>query len=980
MMKRKIIILCLLALPWYGLRANEVEQHFRQVKTEFHHRQRDAQKDLKQYLVDYPYTTYYSETNLMIGVLQVEKEKYKQALKTFAKVEAKELERDQQPMLLFYKGYALMQEGQTASAVACFKVLKSTQSPYTLQGKYYYAYCSYREGHYDKALPEFLSIEHTAQYKYIVPYYLVQIYYAQHNYDEVYDRAAFLLRENPDSEYTGEIHRIMGELYYEQGRYIAAVEHLTAYEEDYRKQKKPLVRNDIYLLGIAQYQLEHWTEATTYLKQVKQIHDTLSESTCLHLGHAYIHMGDIERAKLSYGAAIRFNLNSKVREEAMYNYALASYQSGTALGENISAFEEFLTAYPNTHHAEEVYQLLADMYVSSKNYMMALGSIDKIKNPTPKLLNTKQYLRFQMGADYFVQGKMLQTIEWMQRVVDNERGTSAYKTEAYYYLAEAKYRLHEYEDCYRFIRLYQSQSNVQQSANKEAVYYLKGYTLFSMKQYGESENVFRQYLGLGISPHAPTYLDAENRIGDCCFNNRAFQDAADMYQRVIDEGKTGADYAMFQRGYVQGLMHHYTEKAKVMEQLVRRYPRSDYADDALYEIARAQLQDDRNTAAIDAYNRLIEQYPNSNYSRKAALEVGMIYRNQKQYTEAIVAFKHTIERYPGSEEAYAALDGLEQVYVETNKISDYIAYTRGLGKMNMSISTQEDSLMYVTAELQYMLGNYKAAAAGLTTYLSQYCQGGRYCTMATYYAADCYYRLNEKDAAMQQYRVLCELPGNPYMEEACMRMAELAFDAQDYTTARTYFDRMLSLSPQKANRTAAMLGILRCSYFLHDRLRIMEIASTILDDDTQSESVRSEAMYNRGKVYIEAENYGQAVVDLMPLSRDVRIETGAEAKYLLAYCYYRLGAIDSAEGEIMDFATHQTQHQYWLAKSLILLSDINLQRGDTFQARQYLLTLQTNYHAQDDIQQLVEQHLRVLDQQESTTTDNTNTQDDNDED
>lgn len=69
----------------------------------------------------------------------------------------------------------------------------------------------------------------------------------------------------------------------------------------------------------------------------------------------------------------------------------------------------------------------------------------------------------------------------------------------------------------------------------------------------------------------------------------------------------------------------------------------------------------------------------------------------------------------------------------------------------------------------------------------------------------------------------------------------------------------------------------------------------------------------------------------------------------------------------MSFASMKTQHQYWLAKSMILLADINVQRGELFQAKQYLLSLQSNYKVQDDIQQLVADKLQVIEQMEQQT-------------
>ena len=60
-----------------------------------------------------------------------------------------------------------------------------------------------------------------------------------------------------------------------------------------------------------------------------------------------------------------------------------------------------------------------------------------------------------------------------------------------------------------------------------------------------------------------------------------------------------------------------------------------------------------------------------------------------------------------------------------------------------------------------------------------------------------------------------------------------------------------------------------------------------------------------------------------------------------------------------------TQQQCWLARALILLSDINRERGEYFQARQYLLVLQQNYlNKTDGIHSLLANRLKELDQLE----------------
>ena len=966
-MKRALYILIGFVFSTAVTFAQDYQTAFTELQQQFEQRSPATINHLKQYLKDYPYTPYSDEILLMEGVLQTEKGKYKQAIKLFNQVKSKNLSRQTQPMWYFYMGYAYIQQQEYDQALPLFLTLTKHQTLYTPHAHYYAGYCYYCKQDFPHAMAEFLAVESLGGYKQIAPYYIVQIYYAQHEYDQIYDRAEKLLTDFPDNPHNDELHRMLGEIYYQDSAYNEAINHLQTYRTLRLEQKQEPLRNDLYLLGMANYSAGYYANAIDYLKEVKEQQDSISENTYLHLGHSYLRVGDEEKAKLSYAAAMRFKINDQLREEAMYNYVQITYLQGSALGENITAFQDFLTEYPNTKYANKVYALMADMYLTSKNYQAAYEALSEIQHPDAKMQETKQYLRYQLGMDAFLQGKMQDAIEWMTQVINNDKKTSQYKTEAYYVRAESQYRMHQYAACLEDIKQYESQSNVANSPNQVPAMYLKGYALFNQQQMKDAEYTFRQYLAKADN-QTTTYADASNRLGDCLFYSRQFDDAIATYQQVVEHNTTGVDYALFQQGYAQGLLHRYPNKIQTMQTLETRFPHSDYADDALYEQARAHLQLDQYNEAIKAYTQLTTDYPNSNKAAKSALEIGMTYRTLKQYDSAIQAYKNTIQRYAGSEEAYAALEGLEQVFVETNRISDYLAYTKTLDKVNMQAATSEDSLVYVTAELQYMMGNYEQAAAGLTTYLTSFCPGGRYCMIAQYYAANSYYRLKQYDNAIDQYSALADMAGNPYMEEACMRVAELSYDKGEYRTASYYFQRMEEIASSFVMRTTAQLGVLRCSHLLGDKATTVEAANRLLEEQSIADDIRKEALYYRAKAHLEDNQFGLAVVDLTPLAKEVRTAMGAEAKYQLANCYFQLGSIDMAEEEIMSFTKMQTSQQYWLAKSLILLSDINVARNDLFQAKQYLLALQSSYRQEDDIQSIITQKLSAIAELDSNTT------------
>lgn len=87
---------------------------------------------------------------------------------------------------------------------------------------------------------------------------------------------------------------------------------------------------------------------------------------------------------------------------------------------------------------------------------------------------------------------------------------------------------------------------------------------------------------------------------------------------------------------------------------------------------------------------------------------------------------------------------------------------------------------------------------------------------------------------------------------------------------------------------------------------------------------------------------------------------GAEAAYRLAQYYFDRQKSADAEKEINLFIEAGTSHQYWLARAFILLADINIAKKENFQAKQYLLSLQNNYNAQDDIQNMIENRLKQI--------------------
>lgn len=965
----------------------------------FELRDKNAEKALQSYIKRHPYSTYRSDVYFMSGVFDVEKKKYALACKNFKKVNPSELIAEHAEQYYFYYGYSLLEQtvqsndddtkskskskgkskGKSkkssskksskkntvstgnvdlSKAISLFDKLRGKKNPYAMQSQYYYAYCYYLEQEYDKALPEFLKIEDTEEYRNIVPYYIIQIYYAKGKYDEVYSRAENLLKDNPQNENNPEIHRILGEIYYIDKDYKKAATHLAAYQTE---EKKPL-RADIYELGMSYFQTGDYPKAIAALQKVTSIEDAMSENAYLHIGNSYIKLGDKQNANLAFNAACKTNFDPEVHEEARFNHVLTTYESSLIPGESVTSFTNFINDYPNSKHTTQAVELLTDVLMNSNNYKEALAAIAKLQHPTGRMLETRTYLLYQVALEAYTQNHLTEAIDTFARVIEATTSNAPlYRTESYFWTAESQYKLRRYDKAEESLKSFFDQTNATKSSNYTAAFYSAGYAAFSQKKYNDARNYFTKYIDR-VNKKDPTFADALNRIGDCYFSQREFVSAEKYYARVIATGASGADYATFQRGYALGLLKRYNDKINVLDKLVRNYPKSEFADDALYETARAYLSKNDASGAVKAYNQLITKYPKSPLARKAALEKGMAYANQGDNANAIAAYKEVINKYPKSEEAYSALDGLEAAYIETNNIKDFSEYAKDLTQKGMKITAvKEDSLTYVAAERQYMSGNYQQAITGLSEYVQNYCDGGRYCSMARYYLADSYYRTNKKNEALVYYGALTQIDGNPYIEEACIKAAEIAYDNKKYGEAINYFKKLQEVATNSEKLNIARLGVLRCSNHLGDSQTSISIAAEILDDEQTKPEIREEAIYNRMKAYIALGQTEDALPDMRHTAQDMKSEHGAEAKYLLAKYNFDKQLYDAAEQQIIELAGSNTPQQFWLAKSFVLLADINIKRGDDFQAKQYLLSLQSNYTAQDEIQDEINQRLADID-------------------
>lgn len=922
---------------------------------------------LKAHLLQYPYSPKADKINYLTGRCYYDKKKYKEALADFRQVDDRQLTENEYYAYHFAKGYSLLQEKEYSGARKSMKKAADYISPYREDAEYYHAYADFCLKNYQPALEVFLNTSEGSRYYESAQYHALQIYDQLHQSSKAVELGKRLIAAYPNSEYNSEAYRILGENSYYRGQWDDVILYMPLYANGQAK----VQRSDMYMLGMAYYQEKKYQASISALSKVTTEQDSLSQNAYIFIGHAYLNTDQPDKARMAFQSASLMSTDQKLKEEAMYNYALATYQSQAPFGEMIKAFEKFIADYPKSAHINSIYEHLADVYLSDKNYEGAIRSIEKLPKLSTKLEQAKEQALFQLGVEAFNNRDYVKAIERFGKSLQMYNQKS-FSSQAYLWIGESYYRTGDMEKARQSLKAFLDSKQGKTFDQLQKAYYTLGYSHFEQKEYSAARPYFLTFLEIDGIENSALYPDVLNRLGDCYFITRDLDKARSLYDRVPVRS-TVADYALYQKGFILGLQKNYPAKIKTLNTLIAQYPHSDYHDDAMYEIGRTYLLQDKNSEAVEAYRRLQKRHSKSQLTRRAALEIGMIYANMNQPDNAIAAYKQVIEKYPTSEETGIALESMQAIYIDRNQVEAYMDYREQIAGTTISTiaKSEADSISFIAAERAYARGEYAEAIKSLNDYIVDFCETPTHnCISAQYYMAESLFKLNDREKALPYYDKLSSLDGNNYAEPSLMRAAEITYEKKDYTNAKIYFDRLYEMASNKENRNIARLGILRCSHYTNSHADAITIATEIVDDPASNTELTREARYCRLKAQLAttvdpAGLPAYTKEDMKSLSADISFAEGAEAKYLQAQNLFDTENDSNAEAVIMEFIEQGTPHQYWLARCFILLSDIYVQRNDDFMAKQYLISLQENYTADDDIQSMISERIAQITKREN---------------
>lgn len=913
---------------------------------------KDAVNRVQRFAYDYPASAWLPAINFELGNIYYKNKKYSRALGVYSSLNASKLDAIQRAEYYYKKGYCQMKQSQFDQALASYRKVMGTKSSYSKPANYYFAHIQYQKGNNDEALTAFKAIENDRKFKKYVPLYLIKIYYQQGKYQTVIDEGIRYL-PNAAKKEKGDIARLIANSYYNLNNFAKAYEYYTIYESGGKQNNDP---DEQYRIGYSKFVAGEYKYAIRNFQAATKAGGLIEQNSWYYLGYCYLNSNQPKFAQNAFLKAYKTNSNKDIASDALFSYVKITIEIGPdSFNDPVVVIEEFIQNNPGSLHVTAAYDLLSQLYLTSKNYSGALSSIEKVNNPNKRLKSVYQQLAYAQGVSYFNRQAYTDAIGYFQKSliypVDKKL-----QSEALFWQGDALYRQKKFNDAASMFYRFRISKEAKQTRLYAVALYNSAYCAFNTKQYSNATSLFQKFLKQN-SNKANLINDSYLRLADSYLITKDYNNAIQWYNKVINSNSVDADYALFQKAICYGSQGDFTKKLSTLNKLTTNHKRSQYYDDALYDIASTNLILNDQRHAIVYFDKLVKEKPKSSYAKKALLKMGFVYYSNNQYEQAVTSLRKVIDNYPASLEAKEALVTLQNVYMDMGQVDKYIKYANSLDFIQVSTS-EEDSLKFTTGENYYMNNDCNNTITTLTKYVDQFPSGGFVLT-AYHYLSQCMEKRGSNDEAVAYYEKIIEYPENQYTVKALLKVARVMYTKKEFEKALNYYERLSQLAENKLMLLEANDGIMKSAWKTGDIPKVKEAAKKLLMTEKVSEDQIVYAHYLLGMIAMEGKQYLEAEREFIITIKLSSGELGAEALYNTALITYRQNKLEEAENLIYELPEKYPSFDYWTAKGFILLADIYVGRDNLFQAEQTLVSVIENYKG-DDLRKVAEGKLERL--------------------
>lgn len=902
-----------------------------------------AKDKMQRFIGNYPQSRFIIPARLLLAYYQFDNEKYRSALSYMNKVIDSDLEKTVRLEFLFKKAYCNLMCGKEKEAANDFFYIESLDGSYKDLSRFYYANITFKQKKYQTSLKSFQALQSSPDYKHVVPYYIVQIYYTQGKFKKVTSLGEKYYG-TVDGERKMMLARIIAHSFFTQGNYKKAIKYYDYYLSSVGEGDKV----DNYSYAFSLYKENKIDKAIEYFKKIGGNNDEINQFATYTLAACYLKKENKENARNALMLASHMNFDEEIKENSLFNVAKLNYElEYSPFNEALNSFDDYIAKYPDSRRNQEAYDCLADVYDTVKDYKAAIESIKKIKIKTTAIRAALQKVAYNRGIELFNQEDYYRALESFNLSLTEKRLNNKIAASCVFWKAESYFKLHKYLKAIEHYNKFLVTPGSSLLKNYPMGYYGLAYSYLQLDKVEEAMEMYKAYELAEGNKHSIYLSDARCRLLDYYLYVRKYRDCINFANKIIGMNSFSIDYALLKKAVAYGLLGDKQKQISALNEIINKHKKSKYFYEAYYEAGDVALSMGNNSLSKRYFKDIISQERSFKYDAMAELQLALIEFNENDLSSAEKYYKRVLADYIGTEYAIAAKKGLKNVMLEQNRVDDYYKFLNESGMQTNKDLMSRDSLSFIAAERLYMDDKLPEAIDALSSYVEK-SDSKEFKLVVNYYLADAYYRTNQEEKSLEFYNALLSDKDNTYTLDASYHAAEINFKLKNYLIAIEEYKTVERLTEDEKDNLYAKWKIFQAYSELNDDDKVVLYGEKLLESKGTNDDVIFDIQAKLADSYNNLGNNDKALKYYKIIAKNLKSEIGANAKYFICNYLFEKKMYDDSKKEIDSFMDSGSTQYFYIARSVILLAKIYMIKKDAFQAKYTLMSLLENYPNKND--------------------------------
>jgi tetratricopeptide (TPR) repeat protein len=432
-------------------------------------------------------------------------------------------------------------------------------------------------------------------------------------------------------------------------------------------------------------------------------------------------------------------------------YVKALYYEGLSAlelynNDAVTLLTDFNKNYPESIFKNTIFFRLGKYFYQKKDFEEALVWFNQLKATDVEPEEKEEYL-FKVGYSNFQEKKYVEARSAFHEVKD---GVSQYAAPGLYYYSHIAYMDKSYQTALDgFLKLQTNESFASVVPYYIAqIYYLQG-------KYAE------------VTKYAPTIVDSANAInqtdmnhliGDAYYRINKYDEAVPYLEKYNQKANTTRDDD-YQLGFAYYKSKNYDKAIKLFDKVTRQ--QDSLGQVAFYHIGECYLKLNNLISARAAFEAASEIEKDPVVQEDALYNYAILsYKlDLNPYDEAVVALETFLNRFPKSKRTNEINQYLVNVYTSTNNYAKALASLDKLPNKDTKLKTAYQLVAYNQGVEFFQKAEYANAIKSFEL-VDKYPVDLVFSSKAKFWTADAYYRLNDMDKSIKEYKQYIALPSN----------------------------------------------------------------------------------------------------------------------------------------------------------------------------------------------------------------------------